>query len=146
VAGTEGETENDSNRVSARETSKRSMAAIEAKDREAWLALFTEDGIVEDPIGPSIFDPDGTGHRGKEAIGRFFDTVIGPNDKLTFNVKLSYESGSEVANVGTIDITLPGGGQIASVDLVSTYRVAPDGRLESLRAYWEFEQMRLRDA
>lgn len=107
---------------------------------------FTEDAVVEDPVGPSMFDPDGNGHRGKEAIGKFFDNVIGPNDKLKFNVKLSYESGSEVANVGTIDITLPGGTQIASVDLVSTYRVAADGRLEALRAYWEFEQMRFRDA
>jgi steroid delta-isomerase len=146
VPETQRQVEPSTDGPSARETSKRSMAAIEAMDRDGWLSLFTEDGIVEDPIGPSIFDPEGTGHRGKEAIGKFFDTVIGPNDKLKFNVRLSYECGSEVANVGTIEITLAGGGQVAEVDLVSTYRVAPDGRLEALRAYWEFDQMRLRDA
>jgi hypothetical protein len=146
VVETQDQLEPSSDGPSAREASKRSMAAIEAMDRDGWLALFTEDAIVEDPVGPSMFDPEGNGHRGKEAIGNFFDTVIGPNDKLKFNVKLSYECGSEVANVGTIDITLPGGAQIASVDLVSTYRVAPDGRLQALRAYWEFEQMRFRDA
>ena len=127
---------------SAREVSKRSMAAIESKDRQAWLALFTEDGIVEDPIGPSMFDPDGLGHRGKEAIGKFFDEVIFPNDQIRFSIRSSYECGSEVANVGTIDITLPGGSQLASVDLVSTYRINEEGLLISLRAYWEAGQMR----
>jgi steroid Delta-isomerase len=131
---------------SAREASKRSMAAIEAKDRDGWLVLFTDDAVVEDPIGPSIFDPDGLGHRGKDAIANFFDNVIAPNDGLKFDIRSSFECGSEVANVGTIEITLPGGVQIASIDLVSTYRVGPDGRLEALRAYWEMEQMRLRDA
>jgi steroid Delta-isomerase len=130
---------------SAREASKRSMAAIEAMDRDGWLALFAEDAIVEDPIGPSIFDPEGVGHRGKEAIARFFDNVIAPNDGLRFDIKLSYESGCEVANVGTIEITLPGGAQVATVELVSTYRVGPDGRLEALRAYWEIERMQLRE-
>ena len=121
------------------------MAAIEGKDREAWLALFTEDGVVEDPIGPSMFDPEGLGHRGKDAIGKFFDEVIFPNDQIKFNIRSSYECGSEVANVGTIDITLPGGSQIASVDLVSTYRINVDGLLTALRAYWEADQMRFRD-
>jgi steroid delta-isomerase len=132
--------------LSPREVSKRSMAAIESKDRQAWLALFTEDGVVEDPIGPSMFDPEGLGHRGKAAIGKFFDEVIFPNDSIKFTIRLSYESGSEVANVGTIDITLPGGSQIASVDLVSTYRIDTDGFLTALRAYWEADQMRFREA
>src|ERR1700677_4274828 len=108
------------------------MAAIERKDREGWLALFSENGVVEDPIGPSMFDPGGLGHRGKAAIGKFFDEVILPNDSIKFTIRLSYESGSEVANVGTIDITLPGGSQIASVDLVSTYRIDDDGFLTAL--------------
>jgi steroid Delta-isomerase len=131
---------------SAREASKRSMAAIEAGDRDGWLALFTDDAVVEDPIGASIFDPEGLGHRGKDAIAKFFDNVIAPNDGLKFDIRSSYECGSEVANVGTIEITLPGGEQVATVELVSTYRIAPDGRLEALRAYWEMEQMRMRDA
>jgi steroid Delta-isomerase len=143
VADSNAETE--TTNVSARDVSKKSMAAIEAMDREGWLALFSDDGVVEDPIGPSMFDPEGNGYRGVEAIGRFFDAVIAPNEKLKFNVHSSYECGSEVANVGTIDITLPGGSQIASVDLVSTYRIGPDGLLTALRAYWEFEQMRFRD-
>jgi steroid Delta-isomerase len=131
--------------ASAREMSKRSMAAIEALDREAWLALFTDDAVVEDPIGPSMFDPEGNGQRGKDEIGAFFDNVIGPNDKIEFKIHSSYECGNEVANVGTIEITFPGGKQIASVDLVSTYRIGPDGRLVALRAFWEQDNLRFRD-
>jgi len=130
---------------SAREMANKSMAAITAKDRDAWLALFTEEGVVEDPVGPSFLDPDGEGHRGKEAIAKFFDEVIAPNDLVSFTIRLSYQGGNEVANVGTIDITLPGGTQMASVDLVSVYRIGPDGRLVSLRAFWESDRMRFTD-
>ena len=48
----------------ARDASLASMTAVEAGDREAWLALFADDAVVEDPIGPSPFSPDGTGQRG----------------------------------------------------------------------------------
>jgi steroid Delta-isomerase len=130
---------------SPREVSKKSMAAITGKNREAWLALFTEDGIVEDPVGPSFLSPDGTGHRGKAAIGRFFDEIIAPNDLVSFTINQSYECGNEVANVGTIDITLPGGKQMASVDLVSIYRIDEGGHLVSLRAFWESDKMRFSD-
>jgi steroid Delta-isomerase len=132
--------------VSPREVSRRSMAAIRAKDRQGWLDLFTEDAIVEDPIGPSMLDPEGRGHRGRGAIGRFFDEVIAPNELVDFKITSSYECGHEVANVGTIEITFPGGTQIATVDLVSTYRVDDTGRLVALRAYWEPDKIRIRDA
>jgi len=132
--------------VSPREVSRRSMAAIRAKDRQGWLDLFADDAIVEDPIGPSMLDPEGGGHRGLDAIARFFDEVIAPNELVDFKITSSYECGHEVANVGTIEITFPGGTQIASVDLVSTYRVDDSGRLVALRAYWEPDKIRLRDA
>jgi steroid delta-isomerase len=129
----------------ARAMSKRSMAAIRAKDREAWLELFAEDAIVEDPIGPSMLDAEGKGQRGKEEIGAFFDNIISPNELIEFDIVSSYQCGEEVANVGTIHITFPGAKQIASVPLVSTYKIGPDGRLVALRAYWEAEQMTIRD-
>ena len=45
----------------ALEMAKQSMALTEAKDRDGWLALFADDAVVEDPVGPSMFDPDGKG-------------------------------------------------------------------------------------
>ena len=59
---------------------KRSREAAIAHDKDAWLANFADDAIVEDPIGPSHFDPEGKGHRGKEAIAKFYDMAIAPSE------------------------------------------------------------------
>ncbi len=56
----------------ARDLARRSQAAVTAKDRKGWLGLFAADAVVQDPIGPSPFDPDGSGHRGPEAIAAFY--------------------------------------------------------------------------
>jgi len=123
----------------AYELSKESMARIEAKDREGWLALFADDGVVEDPIGPSMFDPDGVGHRGKEAIAAFYDNVIAMSDSIRFHMRDTYDCGVEVANVGEIHITI--GGKVGICHVVSTYRASPDGKLAALRAYWEQDKL-----
>jgi steroid delta-isomerase len=86
---------------------KRSREAAMARDKEAWLAVFADDAIVEDPIGPSHFDPEGKGHRGKEAISRFYDMAIAPSE-LAFNFEKTYQCGNEEANVGTIVIKAGG--------------------------------------
>jgi steroid delta-isomerase len=124
----------------ARAASHRSMAAVEAGDRDAWLALFTDDAVIEDPIGVGPFDPEGTGHRGKAAIAAFWDAAIAPNT-IRFVMRDSYASGNEVANVGTITTTLPDGTSV-HVDTVATYRVDDEGRIEALRAYWELANAR----
>ena len=127
----------------ARDASLASMRAIEAGDRDAWLALFAPDAVVEDPIGPSPFDPAGRGHHGSdEGIAAFNDTVIGPNDSVTFRLTASYAGGNEVANVGTISTVLPGGGGTVHTDGVFTYRVDDDGKVVALRAYWEMDKVR----
>jgi steroid Delta-isomerase len=126
---------------SARELAEASMAAVAAGDREGWLALFDDDAVVEDPIGPSHFDPEGNGHRGAAAIAAFYDRVIGVNESIRFTVHQSLLCGDEVANVGVIRITLPGGSAV-EVDGVYTYRRSPGGKIAALRAYWEPEKVR----
>ena len=128
-------------RPTARELGQASMAAVEAGDREAWLALFSDDALVEDPVGPSAFDPEGNGHRGREAIADFYDNVIGVNESIGFTIRQSLLCGDEVANVGTIRIGFAGGGAV-EVDGVYCYRVAADGRLGGIRAFWEADQIR----
>jgi len=124
----------------ALEMSKRSMATTEAKDREGWLALFADDAVVEDPVGPSMFDPEGGGHRGKEAITAFYDNVISQSESLKFTIRQSLECGSEVANIGELRITLPGN-QVAVVQLANIYKVNAEGKLVSLRSFWEQDKL-----
>ncbi|MEE8164644.1 MAG: nuclear transport factor 2 family protein, partial [Myxococcota bacterium] len=54
------------------------MRLAEAGDGEAWLDLFADDAIVQDPYGPSPMDPDGKGHVGKQAIAKFCAAFIRP--------------------------------------------------------------------
>jgi len=124
----------------ARDAAKQSMALTEARDREGWLALFADDAVVEDPVGPSLLDPDAKGHRGKEAITAFYDNVITTSEKIEFTIRDSYECGSEVANVGQIKITLPGN-QVGIVPIVNIYKVNEAGQLLSLRSFWEADKL-----
>ena len=124
----------------ALEMSKRSMATSEAKDRAGWLALFAEDAVVEDPVGPSFVDPEGKGQRGKDAIAAFYDNVISQSENLEFTIRQSIECGDEVANVGEIRITLPGD-QVGTVQIVNIYKVNARGELVSLRSFWEQDKL-----
>jgi steroid delta-isomerase len=127
----------------ARDASLASMEAVEAGDKAAWLALFADDAVVQDPIGPSPLDPAGLGHDGRAAIEAFYDTVIGPND-VRFRIEQSWAAGHEVANVGTISTTMADG-TVVHTDGVFTYRVDDDGHLVALRAYWEMDRLRFGD-
>ncbi len=123
----------------ARAASQRSMRAVVAKTKEAWIDLFADDAIIEDPVGISPLDPEGKGHRGKAAIATFWDTHIALPD-IHFDIRHSYACGNEVANVGAITTTLPNGTK-AVAEGVFVYRVNDRGKLVSLRAFWEFEKM-----
>lgn len=129
--------------LNARELGIRSRAAVHARDRDAWLELFTDDALVQDPVGPSPFDPEGKGHYGRKAIAAFYDTVIGPSEAITFEITESYLCGDEVADVGIIRTTLAGGTHQAVVHGVYTYRTNGAGKLAALRAYWEFDALEL---
>jgi ketosteroid isomerase-like protein len=124
--------------LTVRELARRSQAAAGVKDRETWLGLFADDAVVEDPVGPSLLDPAGKGHRGADAIAAFYDTVIGRVDRLAFEIERSYLCGDEIADVGAIHMDLPGG-STAVVRGVFTYRSDGSGKIAALRAFWEFE-------
>jgi steroid delta-isomerase len=116
---------------------KRSREAAMAHDKQAWLAVFADDATVEDPIGPSHFDPEGEGHRGKEAIAKFYDMAIAPSE-LTFNFEKTYQCGNEEANVG--NIVIKAAGYEVTAEGVFTYRVNDEGKIIALRAYWELDR------
>jgi ketosteroid isomerase-like protein len=123
----------------ARAASWRSMEAVVAGEKEKWLSLFAPDGSVEDPVGPSPFDPEGVGHHGHEAIGAFWDKAIALAEGFDFTITDSFANGAECANVGTITIHLPGG-NLMDTDGVFVYRVGQDGLIRSVRAHWEMER------
>ncbi|SOJ57482.1 hypothetical protein MSIMFB_04961 [Mycobacterium simulans] len=122
----------------AHEAGRRSREAVQARDKEAWLAVFADDAIVEDPIGPSAFDPEGKGHRGRDAISAFWDLAIAPTSKIEFVFRDAYQCGNEEANVGHILITT--GGYQITAEGVFTYKANDQGQLVALRAYWDMDK------
>lgn len=120
---------------SARELSIASLEAVKSKQRELWLSLFSEDAIVEDPVGKSPFDPEGKGHRGHEAIGRFYDTVVARNTTFDYQIREWYASGNEVASAATFVISSPEAGK-NEINLIIIHKANDEGKLCSLRAFW----------
>ncbi|RDI69041.1 nuclear transport factor 2 family protein [Nocardia pseudobrasiliensis] len=122
----------------ARSVSRALHAAVEAGDKDAWLEMFAADAVVEDPVGPSDFDPKGRGHRGLEEISAFWDKAIAHNDSIEFLIADSFACGNEVAFTGTVRSS--SGGQTLDAEGVFTYRVNEAGKIIALRAFWEFER------
>jgi len=114
----------------------RSFAAVVAKDKEGWLDLFAADAVVEDPVGVSGLDPTGEGHRGREAIARFWDTVIAPGE-LSFDVRMRVPRGDECAVMTGLE-NRAGGVHLES-EMIVIYRVDAEGKIVSLRAFWDYE-------
>jgi ketosteroid isomerase-like protein len=113
-----------------------SMRAAVAGDREGWLALYADDALVEDPVGrQSYWDPSGKGHRGKQALGAFWDAAIGPNRSLQFKLRERYLGGKEVASVVTVSMNLPDG-KTVEFGMVAIHRSNDQGLLQSMRAFW----------
>jgi steroid Delta-isomerase len=122
-----------------RRLSQRSYDLVSRKQKDEWLTLWAEDAVVEDPVGPSFFDPSGQGHRGVEAISAFWDLAIAPVQKFTFTIRDSFAGGNACANIGTFSTVLEDG-TLADTDLIAVYRVNDEGLLVSMAAHWEMER------
>ncbi|PXX56320.1 ketosteroid isomerase-like protein [Nocardia tenerifensis] len=122
----------------ARTASQALLAAVQAGDKDAWLDLFAEDALVEDPVGASGFDPAGKGHRGRDAISAFWDKAIAHNESIEFRYEDSFACGNEVAYTGMVRSR--NGGQVLDAEGVFIYRVNEAGKIDSLRAFWEMER------
>ncbi len=117
------------------ELAETSLALTKARDRDGWLALFEDDAVVQDPVGPSRTDPSGQGHRGIEAIGKFHDSVISGVQTFDYTIERSYTGGDEVALVVNFQITSAGG--TVDMDVVNIYKRSSNGKLVSLRSFWD---------
>ena len=121
--------------------SQSSWRCSQAHDRDGWLALMADDVVIEDPIGKSVTNPDGTGVRGKEAVGAFFDSNIAAN-QLTITCEETFPSSSpdEIAHILVLHSKFEGG-FTSKVRGVFTYKVNAAGLITNLRGYWNLDVM-----
>ncbi|GAA1267708.1 nuclear transport factor 2 family protein [Pseudonocardia aurantiaca] len=120
----------------AQRASYTSVDRVSRGDREGWLDLFDDDAVVEDPVGVSPLDPAGKGHRGKIAIGAFWDNVISTNASWSYRIDQSFPRGDECANWWTCWSERPDG-TVVEVPMITLYKVDDSGKLVSLRAFWD---------
>jgi ketosteroid isomerase-like protein len=113
-----------------------SVTLASALDKEGWLDLYADDAIVMDPVGSSPFDESGNGHRGKEAIARFWDTVIAPA-QITMTVHKRIPSGDRACAVLQSAVSKMG----TEVEMIATYQVNDEGKITEMRAFWSWAEM-----
>jgi len=125
----------------ARRASQRSYAAVAKKDLAEWLTVYAEDAVLEDPVGPSMFDPEGRGHHGHAGISAFWEKAIAPIASFRFTIDDSFANpGSNTcANIGQIRTTFPDGSH-TTTDLIMVYVVDDAGQVLSMKAFWEPER------
>ena len=121
----------------ARRAGQRSMAAVAAGRKAEWLSLFAPDALLEDPVGPSLLDPEGAGHRGHDGIGKFWDEQVSSVRRYDFRVSDSFANGRCCANILGLTMTLDDAGHRMTVDCVVIYTVNDAGLITSIRAHWE---------
>jgi steroid delta-isomerase len=125
----------------AYQMSLRSRECLKTKDKARWLAMWAEDGIIEDPIGPTILDPDGKGHSTPAAREAFYDRNIA-NADIEYIIHQTYTAHLECANIVTLNVLMNVNGKQYSqqVNGVFTYSCNAQGQLTALRGFWEFEE------
>ncbi|WP_297595564.1 ketosteroid isomerase family protein [Mycobacterium sp.] len=114
---------------------ERSPQAAGAHDRAGWVALFTGDGRVEDPVGSRP-------HVGHEQIGRFYDTFIGPRD-IKFHRDIDIVFGTTVLRDLELEVAM---GPAVTMYIPAFLRYdlrEANGQwlIGELRAYWELPAM-----
>jgi ketosteroid isomerase-like protein len=125
----------------ARAAAQRSYSAVAKGDLAEWLTVYADDAVLEDPVGPSMFDPEGKGHHGHAGIAAFWEKAIAPVATFEFTITDSFANpgGNTCANIGRIRTVLRDGSQVTT-DLIMVYVVNADGRVTSMKAFWEPER------
>ncbi|MET7769628.1 nuclear transport factor 2 family protein [Nocardia sp. NPDC005366] len=112
-----------------------SPRAVAAHDKAAWVGLFGPDAAVNDPVGSRP-------HVGQVAIGRFYDTFIGPNT-IAFDVRRDIVVDRTVVRDLSISTTMSTGATVL-VPMHLRYDLAEVGGvwvIARLAAHWELAPM-----
>ena len=109
-------------------------AAFSAGDREAYLGCFADDAWIEDPVGSPV-------RRGRDDIGAFFDEMRGMSDSTSLVL-----TGPVRVAAGEAAFPMQArpriGESIFVMDIIDVMTFGDDGRITSMRAFWDAAEMR----
>ena len=99
----------------------------EEKNKRAWLELFSEGAVVEDPVGKPP-------HKGKKELSAWWDETIAKTNSFKAEVILSRTCSNECACSLKFSVTLVP--VETSIELISIYKMGDDHKLASIRSFW----------
>jgi steroid delta-isomerase len=109
------------------------ITAINALNAKAFAAAFTEDGISHDPVGAPVL----VGH---EALKQFFANISVGFESVAFKIDETFH----VATGAAIRWSASGvgkNGRSVSFSGIDAIEVSSEGRIQTLRAYWDPAKM-----
>ena len=107
------------------------VAAFEAGSAEAVVAIYAEDGTVEDPVGSGVI-------KGHEAIRNFYIQSMQTGAKLKLE--------GDVRTAGNFaafafHVLLHYQGEDRHIDVIDTFEFNDQGKVVAMRAYWSPQNM-----
>lgn len=119
---------------------EQSPAAVAVHDKQAWLAIFARESVVEDPVGsaPHVTGP----AEGRASLERFYETFIAAND-IRFHVSRDIVCGLHVVRDLSLEITMAGNVKV-EVPMHLLYELTEEEgvlRIARLAAHWELQPM-----
>jgi steroid delta-isomerase len=119
-----------------------SWRCVTNKLKDEWFSLMADDVCIEDPIGVSPTNPDGTGIKGREGLEQFWTNNIVPTKSMEIVSQESYAAGNESAHVLTLTVNFENGLE-TKVRGIFTYRLNDAGKVSNLRGYWSIDEMEM---
>lgn len=105
------------------------LAAICAKDVDAWLATYAPDGVSHDPVGtPPLV--------GKEALRQFFNSIADLFETLSMGTDQVFIGG----NCAAFKFTGQGrgkNGRDVTFEGIDIFEVNDEGQIQKVMAYWD---------
>jgi steroid Delta-isomerase len=114
-------------------TIDRYVEVFSAGDRAGYLALFADDATVEDPVGGEVV-------RGADGIAAFWDGVRAMASEINLTRTGPARIAAGEAAFPLRAVTDLGEMQLG-VDIIDVMAFADDGRITSLRAFWDPSDM-----
>lgn len=114
------------------------QATFNSGDRDAWLALFADDGLLEDPVGSPP-------RQGREGLSAFWQEIHeGRRGGVAGRVRMV--QGPAVCGLEAawaFELRIPLGDKAAVVEIIDEAAFSEDGRIRRLRAFWNEATIRL---
>jgi steroid delta-isomerase len=112
-----------------RDTIAEYQRSFSAGDREGWLALFTDDAVLEDPVGSHLAE-------GKDAVAAFWDKMHRQESHATVKPVLAPAvCGNEAAWAFEVHVDV--GGVPTVISIIDHGTFTDDGRIRHIRAFWD---------